>query len=258
MRENFRSKIQFNKKIILRLIAIFLFFQILFCASAKRYVANRGNDLKDIVNIGVEKDVYGIGIQMVTGLGYQTASSGTGYGLRYGQLGLYRTGDNENLISIYDYEGENFSKREEQIFPGDSNLFISTNYHQPQNTNELRVWNKKIMKVDFLFRRCYSSTGVIYKEKKMYKGTKCAYNNSYLSFPIEASVGLFLGFRIGFNVMEVFDFIFGIIGFDPMNDDISNAEPLFIKLPKPLHEKKDWESKLDALDEKMDKRLNKK
>ena len=109
----------------------------------------------------------------------------------------------------------------------------------------------------------FTMNGIKFEEELITSETieffhKCAYNNSYLSFPIEASVGLFLGFRIGFNVMEVFDFIFGIIGFDPMNDDISNAEPLFIKLPKPLHEKKDWESKLDALDEKMDKRLNKK
>ena len=68
MRENFRSKIQFNKQIILRLIAIFLISQILYCASAKRYVANRGNDLKDIVNIGLEADTYGLYVSQPIGI----------------------------------------------------------------------------------------------------------------------------------------------------------------------------------------------
>ncbi len=101
MRENFRSKIQLNKQIILRLITIFLTSQILFCASAKRYIANRGNDLTDIVNIGVEKDVYGFNIivlQPFVGISYN--ADGKGVGLRHSHIGFYKTGDPENELLI--------------------------------------------------------------------------------------------------------------------------------------------------------------
>ena len=101
MRENFRSKIQFNKQIILGLITLLLILQILFCASAKRYVVNRGNDLTDIVDIGLEKHVYGfnnIVFQPFVGISYN--ADGEGVGLRHSHIGFYKTGDAENELFI--------------------------------------------------------------------------------------------------------------------------------------------------------------
>ena len=81
--------------------------------------------------------------------------------------------------------------------------------------------------------------------------------------------------EVGFNVGEFADFIVGFVGFDPIKDDYDDNGNLpemkdwkeknvitiirFYEkeLPKPL-EKKDWESKLDAIDEKMNMRLIKK
>ena len=47
------------------------------------------------------------------------------------------------------------------------------------------------------------------------------------------------------------DFLVGFAGFDPMDDDTSYTEPTY-RIAITSH-RKDWESKLDALDEKMDK-----
>lgn len=74
--------------IIIFLILIFVFLSN--CASTQNYFINRGNDLKDIVNVGIEKDVYGVNAQVAIGvIGFQNANSGTGFGLRYGHFGIY-------------------------------------------------------------------------------------------------------------------------------------------------------------------------
>ncbi len=265
MRENFGSKIQFNKQSILRLIAIFLFFQILFCASVKRYAINRGNDLKDIVNVGVERNIYGIGIQFGLPIGYQDAIDGVGYGLRNGYFGVYSTGDRNNkIIRYYRYNRSVMVKsiNEELINPGDSNLLISTSYHKPQNLDDRRVAKKEYLKVSHLFYKCsergvsgVDTYGNIALEAASSKGS-CSFQSFYYPYPFELSFGYNFGFRVGINLWEVLDFLLGIFGSDPFGDDTSYF--IFTGAPQPLTEKKDWESKLDALDEKMDKRLNKK
>ena len=59
------------------------------------------------------------------------------------------------------------------------------------------------------------------------------------------------------NLNEFADFFAGIAGYDLEYDDISNNEPLNRELPLPASEKKDWESKVEVLDEKMDRRVKK-
>ncbi len=255
MRQNFRSKIQFNKQIILRLIAIFLISQILFCASAKRYVANRGNDLKDIVNIGVEKDVYGI--QFAYFIGYQNAVNGEGYGLRFGYFGAYLTGDRFNKIFILDKnETNSVVKKQEQVFPGYSSFDTTTIYHKAKILDDIRAARKEhLIVVSNSFGRCQMDEAK-YRNILLTKGRGCSYySQRYYPLPMEFFIGYNYGFRIGINFTELLDFLVGIVGFDALGDDISYS--VYMKAPQPLPEKKDWESNLDALDEKMDKRLTK-
>ncbi len=158
------------------------------CASLQNYFINRGNDLKDIVHIGVEKDVYGVNAQIAVGvIGFQNASSGVGLGLRYGHFGIYKTGDDKNAISFYD------DKEKMEIYFGNSNVFSSTNYHEPQTSKNIRASQKTIKRLEFLFRRCA--------------------NDIY--------------------------------------------EMAYRELPQAISEKQKWESKFDAVDKKLDARLEK-
>jgi hypothetical protein len=262
MRQNFRSKIQFNKQIILRLITIFLISQILFCASAKRYVVNRGNDLTDIIDIGLEKDVYGFNIiTMAPFGGVSYNENGRGFGLRHSHIGFYKTGDPENEFVIEDL----YTKKKSTFsFNLGNSFFASTGFHESINPRNLRTQNKNYLVVT-LNKGCLKSKKSHYKGETRY----CHWNTNAGFAPIEISLGLYLGFRVSFNVGEFVDFFAGIVGYDPIKDDYDENGNLplvvskdlndnIILPPSPTPEKKDWESKLDAIDEKMDKRLIKK
>ena len=64
--------------------------------------------------------------------------------------------------------------------------------------------------------------------------------------PIEFSLGLYIGVRVGFNFGEVVDFLGGVLGFDPLNDDISQVN---IDLPAKSTINTNWESQFDSVDE---------
>ncbi|HNL74738.1 MAG TPA: hypothetical protein PKH22_20285, partial [Leptospiraceae bacterium] len=252
MCEFFRSKIKFNKLIILRLTIIFLISQMLFCASAKRYVANRGNDLTDIIDIGLEKDVYGFNIiTIVPFFGVSYNESGKGVGLRHSHIGFYKTGDPDNefvIEDLYSKEKSTFS------FNLGNSFFASTGFHESIDPRNLRTQNKNYVVVT-LNKGCLKSKKSHYKGKTRY----CHWNDNVAITPIEISLGLYFGFRAGFNVGKFVDFFGGIVGYDLIKDDYDengNLPPIVSKdledniiiPPTPTPEKKGWESKLDALD----------
>jgi hypothetical protein len=243
MRANFRSKIQFNKQSSLRLIVIFLISQILFCASAKQYIANRGNDLRDIPVLGLEGNVYGFNTVIlfpIFGVAYN--KNGKGVGIRLSHIGKYKVGDPDNKVLMYD-SGETYG------YFGNT-LLMANSFHEPINADTRRVENK-FYRV-FTGNRCRRILVVRYRDDVQ----RCHYYENIEFYPVELSLGFILGVRIGFSAGELVDFLGGFAGFDPMDDDTSYTEPTYIDLPQPLTEK-DWESKLDALDEKMNKRLTK-
>ncbi len=237
------------------ILTIIIFFFLSNCASFQNYILNRGNDLKDIVNIGIEKDVYGVNAQVAIGvIGFQNAYSGTGFGLRYGHFGKYKTGDDKNAISFFD------GTEKKEIYFGNSILFSSTNYHEPQTSKNSRASLKKIKRLEFLFRRCVND--IYYKEKifpiqyTYYRGQRCFFSESYIHNlrSLELSVGMYIGLRIGFNLNEFIDFIAGVAGYDLYYDDYKTT---YNELPQALPEKPNWESKFDSADKEMDARLKK-
>jgi|JI10StandDraft_1071094.scaffolds.fasta_scaffold00964_38 hypothetical protein len=244
MRENFRSKMQFNKQITLRLITIFLISQILFCASAKRYVVNRGNDLKDIPILGVEKGIYGSGIiTLMPTFPIVDTTNGVGVGIIHGHIGKYKNGDPDNKVIITLSEGP--ANVTETYF----GAIGPNNFYEPINPSSLRTKNKSYK---LLVRDRYCGTKIV-----IYKNVthQCSYGENVGFLPLEFSIGVYFGFRIGISVGEVLDFVVGFFGFDPMDDDFSYS--VYRELPVPISQNKDWESKLDAIDEKMNMRLTK-
>ena len=202
--------------------------------------------MKAIVNVGLEANTYDLYVSQPIGILGSRASDGKGIGLRNGHFGFYATGDSKNSIKASKLNGsEIFSLNLGNSLPG-----WWSSYHEPVGDVSLRNWNKRY-KVLHIYR-C-RDIYVYYKESKFHCGIA---EYSHLPFfRFEIASGIYLGFRIGINFDELLDFLVGFAGFDPMDDDIIYFQ--YRELPLPLTEKKDWESKLDTLDEKMDKRLTK-
>lgn len=207
----------------------FIFFSlfVINCSSIQTYLKDRGNDLSDIVNVGVEKDVYGVSVQWI---GWQNASTGVGYGLRHGHFGKYSTGDKQNKIILFEEEKEDGSfKNESQVSPGESSFSITTTYYKSIHSNDKRTKKKHFLQI--YPWRCYPpKSGAIFIKKKDVVGNQryCGYrfsNSNMDPIPIELSLGFYLGLRIGLNVFEIFDLFAGFFGFDPMRDDTVNIEP---------------------------------
>lgn len=208
------------------------------CSSVQTYFKDRGNDALDIVNVGVEKNIYGVRIKIFYPLfGYQKSSNGVGFGLRQGYLGKYFTGDKENKISIVDLEeGDDKLQSQYEILPGDSNFIAFTNYHKINDSKDLRSSKKQFL--EFIPTQWDIST---HKTRVEYQGStldkKRSIKGIYRSGAtdesvIEISIGAHYGFRIGINLFEIFDFIVGILGFDLLSDDTPYIFYLLSKNPK--------------------------
>ena len=240
-------------RIMIIIFLILIFFFLSNCASTQNYFINRGNDLKDIVNIGIEKDMYGFNI--IT-FGYQKESSGMGFGLRYGYLGIYKTGDNKNKVYLDDRADINPKIAEIQVYPGDTDFSTSVFYHEPKDLSDIRARKKQMLLFFPVFRLCKVSTSAFYKDKKLKRGiSKCYFYESSFEQPLELSIGLYIGIRAGFNISEFLDFLAGIAGYDLLDDDTSSTT--YNELPQALPEKPNWEYKFDSVDKKVDARFNK-
>ncbi|HMW04804.1 MAG TPA: hypothetical protein PK079_01535 [Leptospiraceae bacterium] len=68
---------------------------------------------------------------------------------------------------------------------------------------------------------------------------------NYFILPLEFSAGMYFGIRFGFNFSEFVDFIVGLVGFDPLSDDVAG-------IPEPIYLEENWED-LDVI---FDQKLN--
>ena len=147
------------------------------------YAVNNARDFADIVNLGVEDEVYGFSIYFLIGpLGFQESIDGKGYGLMNGSFGPYRIGDREN--PIYNYVSREWEKEtKEQVFFGELRSFgLETYYFRTDN-----IISQKRGKDSFLYAarpcyRCrqtfvYQEEGLekirVYSRGTMYVGKKC-------------------------------------------------------------------------------------
>ena len=169
---------------IVLIVTAFLFSH---CASFSNYAGNRARDLGDVFTAGVEHRV--VGVQAAAGtlaLGMQFGSFGQGYGMRAGTYGGYATGG-----GIGEWHEPT----------GDSFLVINSVYHDPLDYtrpgSEHKAYHYK--NVIGLISYDHSGAGGM--------------------FQFEASVGLWYGLRLGFNLLELLDFGLGIFTFDLREDD---------------------------------------
>lgn len=226
------------------------------CAATRNYLENRLRDSGDIFHLGIEKDVYGASIfNDSVGLGIQHSANGKGIGMRYGNIGLYKTGGKMLKLRFkiigsrthhdlcrdiddtkcLDKIGNYFTS---YISYGNSFIFHNTSFHQAfRQTN--RNHSKHVALNMFIDLGGGRGNHPVYDTDP-----KEDNRGNYTILPIEISAGLYLGIRLGFNFSELADFLVGFVGFDPLGDDIAG-------IPQPIILGKDWENQMDNLDKNI-------
>lgn len=178
-------------------IIIFIFFSS--CTSREYYLDNRASDFGDMFTLGLEQKTFGASAFLwCVGGGLEVSYWGEGFGLRNGHLGTYRTGGTKAIISE-EYTTSR-SRKHTPVPGGISVLIFNTMEHKPKGTKEYRNRKKRYI---------HSNAGLFIPQ------------NCHAPLTFEFSMGLFYGFRMGFNFSEFLDFHLGILGFDIMEDDRS-------------------------------------
>ncbi|MBP7281328.1 MAG: hypothetical protein KBA66_07125 [Leptospiraceae bacterium] len=244
------------------IVVVFLLFYSN-CSSLQDYAKNRAYDVRDIFNIGVEENVYGVsaGIDVLQ-FGLKFDRNAKTYGLRYGHLGEYLLAENyypfnstaiiREKLNVYLCTFNKDSKKwvASDNLNGTSLIFftatLSMSYHKPLEPIKIRNANKNTYFIfKFIGCKICPPTGICAKNGDRYS---FFYRDSYVYLPMEASFGLHYGIRLGFNPHELLDFLVGIFGFDLLDDD---ATTVYTELPIPVEQNQNWEKDLEEVDMEM-------
>lgn len=199
-------------------IIILLFYS---CSAREYYMDNRASDFGDMFTLGLEQRTFGASAYLwCAGGGLEVSYWGEGFGLRNGHLGTYRTGGTK-AINSEEYTSSR-KGRQKPIPGGLSFLVFNTMEHKPKGTKEYRNRKKRYI---------HSNVGLFVPQ------------NCHAPLTFEFSMGLFYGFRIGFNFSEFLDFHLGILGIDIMEDDRSrktdSEEQEILELKEKSHQEKE-------------------
>ncbi|PJZ27032.1 hypothetical protein CH352_07950 [Leptospira hartskeerlii] len=258
---------EMKKRLIIHFFCIFLLGLIVIDCST--YWSHRKKDLGDVFTAGVETPGYGIGVRigpLATGFVFQGGESepgkrdlGTGYGLRGGTYGPYRS---QQLIFGF-LGGEKFHsmpptetspKKEEtkttapNSQTNDNFLLLPENPESEQDPNPtpelsderlnsksyeiryLRFYNNPVSerrkaKKEAFFRKYLESLDPQKRNEAIQTflaqnpKNKDDYPSAFL-FEVEFYISIRYGIRLGFNFGEFLDFLLGFTGIDLMEDDI--------------------------------------
>lgn len=223
-----------------RYLLILLIIGLINCAS---YWNNRKKDAMDIFTFGIESPTYGLGLKLgpialgYTFIGGETQIGardlGKGYGLRGGNFGAYHS---QQLIfgllggeEFYSGElklDENGKVIKQKKLPvlvderdnikSHSMRYLSV-YSDPPKERQQRQKQEVIKKLikDIIPNPTPEILAAIPKENKKPNG----YPRSFL-YQFELVAGVYGGARIGFNPLELLDFILGFFTIDIIEDDV--------------------------------------
>ena len=151
--------------------------------------------------------------------------------MRYGHIGKYAPGAKIPL---------RIRTKDEKVvgYYGDIQFLLAYSgyYHEPIKPENIRSIRKQVRFA------MMGATGMKSTPPELYLINEP--RESYCYLPIELSLGIYYGIRIGFNPHEFVDLLAGFIGFDPLTDDIAG-------IPQPIRSKSNWEDQIDALDTKF-------
>ncbi|TGL61130.1 LIC13411 family adhesin [Leptospira sarikeiensis] len=255
-----------NQNLSYRSHFLIIFLLSIITIDCSTYWSHRKKDLADVFTAGVESPGYGVGVRigpLATGFVFQGGESepgkrdlGTGYGLRGGSYGKYRS---QQLIFAF-LGGEKFhSMPNEEILPKEEpkqaetkpsdNFLILPETNDPeqdpnptpelsderQNAKSyeiryLRFYNNPVSerrkaKKEAFFRKYLESLDPQKRNEAIQNflaqnpKNKDDYPSAFL-FEVELYISIRYGIRIGFNFAEFLDFLLGFTGFDLLEDDI--------------------------------------
>lgn len=192
-----------------RLFLLVMIFSFLACESTSRYFRNRMYDTTDLVTIGIEKKSAGVSLFVwCIGGGLKIEDQTRGFGLRDGHLGIYEISDGSRLgISPLLSNDSPKNKLGNSFF-----LINSSGHFQYRPIPRSKEKDYQILNLLTIF-----PIASIPNSKQ--NVTRC---NSPLK--VETSIAFYYGMRVGMNFSELFDFIVGFIGFDPLDDDEVKGE----------------------------------
>lgn len=188
-------------------LMVLTFFFMLFCFSCQtftNYVYSRSLDFSDSFTLGVEKNNFGAGIWIYCfGGGLQLNESAKGFGIRNGHYGLYRAGG-VGEINLSQRGSGTVSNR-----MGNSYIYLNSNQHRPLYPDFKRS-RKKTIDASNVLALLFFTDG------------KTSSGNKHCDSPVytEATLGLYLGVRVGVNFSEFLDFLIGFSTYDFMDDDL--------------------------------------
>lgn len=236
---------KFFLKPFLILLSLFFFLD---CAT---YWGNRRKDLQDIVTVGVEKPIYGVGFKLAPVhvgflfVGGETEPGkkdlGSGVGLRGGSFSSYFS---QQLVFGW-LGGETFYSGELELDDEGKVQYENKIPIVKEVRDNIKSYNVKYIDIirdppkDRKKRQKEEVRKVIIKkaleENPNASPTLLAYipkdnpkpfgyPKSYL-YQIEMTLGIYGGIRIGFNPAELLDFVLGFTTYDLYDDDLKELNP---------------------------------
>ncbi|PJZ45151.1 hypothetical protein [Leptospira brenneri] len=186
------------------LINFVIFFFLIHCESIQRYSLNRAYDTADVFTIGIEKGNIGTDVFFwCLGGGLTINSNSRGIGMRDGHFGIYEISNSATLDIIPIIRKESPANK-----VGISNIFVNSSGHSQYRPKE-RTKNKDYQILNIL--TIVPVPSIPSSNKKI---AKC---NAPLK--LEASIGLYYGIRLGFNLNELFDLMIGFSSLDILEDE---------------------------------------
>ncbi len=181
---------------------------------------------------------------------------GKGYGLRGGYFGSYRsqqlifgilggdtffpleadkqTSETESTETISSETTEELKNLEDSKIPGDQvPEFLNERYNiKSQKLRYLSFYNipvaeRRRKKKEEFYKRFIEKQNLdrndpaVQNALQNFNKRKDGYPRSFL-YQIEVYLGIYAGFRIGFNPMELLDFLVGFTGLDLLEDDVAD------------------------------------
>lgn len=129
-----------------KLRPIFLILLFGSCSFSSMYVKNRSNDILDVPIIGAEEKIIGASVWVwCFGGGFQHGRRGEGFGIRGGNLGIYRTGGRGPCISVSDGDGSGL-----YLDQGNSFIVMNSNSHLTLS-KKARYRNKNFSKYNTIY-----------------------------------------------------------------------------------------------------------
>ena len=217
------------------LVATSIWFMAGLMACSSPYLRNRARDFSDIATLELQSESYGAGIHsgpFLLGAFYKS-QDGTAFGLRGGQIGQYNSagftalafGSDYFSTSKIDFDANWKQKIKNDKTDRDPQNEVANEVDEQidQSAPESLIDERKKA---YRARLPFGTVDPAYKNKNLLKDKETRWAPAYFFTNFDLQMGLYYGFRVGFNPGELLDFILGFTTADIYDDDEPYGESM--------------------------------